>query len=522
MFFSIGKVARAGDNETRQMVRTEITAIIQSAVREVDPAAQVIVKTSLSNDKLKLPGTPFQLQGASINIPENNFPFTSLEIVLLLSDVKLLPKVKPVIESIARVYAKKLTLSSKKLPDDYVNFLSKKIPKDGFLNRRTLEKNVAELAEKTQSILKKIDNFSVKSLTEPSKKFATGAGAAGLVLLVLCLIGFAFLMHIHSESRRILQAGLRSVVEAIENGGGQTHGSANTFQQEPNAYKVTRSQGSSNDLDAIRNTSDAGLLALLADCYWTEQDEYGAFLWRRISSERKLNFLMQMPVLASYASFLSDKNETDLDFLQDPSYLNPMAIEHLDMNTVTDWVKSNPDVFAKLSPLRADALLLKPKERIVLYNSKNVSSFAGLKIPNTKSSAREFKVALRLAIKNDADELEILSIADPTVEIVAATPSLGWLLRLAPQRVAECLQRFSARDLAAGWIGPENILENLARLLPDKKKALIMSILKQNAPSRDALSFKELHRFAIQEMFAKSQVSSAEISDKNLGNRNAA
>jgi len=214
-----------------------------------------------------------------------------------------------------------------------------------------------------------------------------------------------------------------------------------------------------------------------------------------------------MPALEDYGRFLMTVSESDLGVDQDPSYLRPLPIAHLDMQSLTKITLANPRLLFKLSPLRSAALRLRPKERLLLNTTaEKEANHPELKnadlpeLPRTSSTPRFLKRNIMIEIHTEDEELEVLDMADKTLSLVAQVPSLGWLRMLPRETAVEILRPISARDLATAWVGPAPILEETFGFLSDKKKEMLKSQLERTTPSRQSPVLIFIHQRIVEEL----------------------
>lgn len=507
----------AEDIEGRQ-VKDEVTGIVSQLIRDIDPAAQINVSIISDTSKPKRASSPFTLNNLNTIGSKN---VSMLKLTLFISAEQLPEGVKPLIEQLVADYADKLQLEVKSLPKAYVEAHKKAHQQ----LREKIEPTKPESIKSESIPQAKAENKSWESplndvLNKLLELFKLGADAklqlewrnasralfigGGIFAGILLLIALVFFFSIFMQ-RRIVKAidkGFRDMAAAFEMGGG---GSARLPSFADPMLNQARQIAGPMSNDATRNFSampDDSLLALLTDCYWTSQDRYGAFLWRRIPVEKKLKLIQRFAELASYGGFLGQIPEEDLGVEQDPAYLKPLALWNIDLEALTELVRKHPALLTKLSPLRSSALLLKPSERIALYQDAELASeppqLNEQSIP--KSPIRALKRTIRFQIKNDEDELEILGLPDPSIDIIAEVPSLGWLFKLPEDTIAEIFKPISARDLASAWIGPASILEKLGRHVGEKKLELMTSYLAKQAPSRSSIEFQSIHQTVLQEL----------------------
>ncbi|MEI8027599.1 MAG: hypothetical protein WCI18_14730 [Pseudomonadota bacterium] len=482
----------------------EIATALQNLVREVDASAYVVVKATekRGTGKVRMPGTPFVLNNVEIAgaAGESSYPLID---VTVFSTSGTLPKgAQSILRKVAQNYAEKVEITVEALPADFLAARNKVSSNSNVGEAKAWEAKFAEvltevpdLIEKAKQLAGQLSQFEFKS----AKSIALGVMIASSLLFVLFVV-----LQIGMQRRRntLLEVGLNGVRSALEQG---NHGSAQ--EQRPSMVQASAPQTQiqtaplSNDGQSLATIPEEGVLALLSDCYWSHQDNYGAFLWRRISAERKISLLNRMPALNDYGRFLVGHAEEDLGMDQDPSYLRPLPLWNLDMTELTEFTRNNPGIISRLSPLRLSALSLRPTERLSLYASNEmVQSQLTPSLPETKSPARPLKRALLIKIQSDEDELEILGMQGVTLAVMAQVPSLGWLLQLPSESIDEILKSLSARDIASAWIGPSSILNEISKHIAEKKLEMMKSQLERVMPSRESPVFLYIHQCAVEEI----------------------
>ena len=513
LFLSCVFGAEAYSEDTNSMelaaVRSEITTIVQQLVREIDPAAQVKVTISKkkANRKVKLPGTPFALDNVNISGPSVESKFEVVSITVFSSTGTLPTKVKQLIQEMVSSYAKVVKLSSKPLPDDFLEARKKTISESrGTEVSRSWESSFLRVLTQVSDLFKSTSKIELDNIGKNA--FLVGISFVIFVLLIVIVW-----MWMQRRTLAVIERGFRGVAAALETGAGNTGREPSTSAAV--VQTARRQMTHATTADSARSFSvipENSLLALLSDCYWSAQDSYGAFLWRRIPIERKISLIERMPELSEYGRFLLNIGEKDLGLEQDPSYLQPLSLWHLDMANLTEIVRHNPTFINILSPIRLSALHLKPTERLALYESCENNPIHALPVlPDIKCTPRKLKQTLRIDIQSDEDEIEILSMNEPTLALIEQVPSLGWLLQLPPEKVSEILLPLSARDIATAWVGPKEVLVRVAQHIGEKKFEIMKSHLARLSPSRDAPTFLSIHRRAVEEI-QRARIRSDEVS----------
>lgn len=504
----------------------EIATALQNLVREVDASAYVVVKANekKGTGKVRMPGTPFVLNDVDIAGAVGEGSFAQLNVTIFSTSGSLPKGVQSLLRRVAENYAEKVDIKVEALPADFLEAqkkLSSNIRNDSLSSNgesKAWEIKFAEVLTQVPELIQKgkqlASEFS-QTWFKSAKSIALGVVVASSLLFFLLVI---LVIGMQRRRNTLLEAGLSGVKSAIEQG---AYGSAQ--DQRPSVAQTSAPQAQiqaaslNNDGQSLAAIPEDGALALLSDCYWSHQDNYGAFLWRRISAERKISLLKRMPALNDYGRFLVGRAEEDLGMDQDPRYLQPLPIWHLDMMELTEFTRSYPGILSRLSPLRVSALSLRPTERIALYASSEIlQGQLTPSLPDSKSPARPLKEALVLEIHSDEDELEILGMQGISLAIMAQVPSLGWLLQLPAENIADILKSLSARDIASAWIGPSSILNEISKHIAEKKLEMMKSQLERVIPSRESPVFVFIHQRAVEEIRSRQSETSTEQLNKEL------
>lgn len=513
-------VANDLPDSKRSATNYEIASALQQLVREVDSSAYVAVKVIEKNNfnKNKIYGNPFLLNYAEPPSISNNNIYEKLFVTIFTVSGRIPSGAQNVLRIVAESYAEKVEISIQAMPPDFIKareaLAKKQAPEVKPIETRPWE---TKFTEGLNQFLELSDNF--KSIGDKFIQIAW-KNAKDILLIILVsgacifLIWFLFWFGIQRRRNSVIATGLSGLKSALETSprGPAQETRPSTPQGASTAIK-SANFSAGNDLRSLNSIPEEGLLSLLADCYWSSHDSYGAFLWRRINVERKIALLERMPALNDYGRFLGGLEEENLGMDQDPSYLRPLPIWHLDMTSLTHFVREHPEVISRLSPMRISALNLRTKERIYIFSlghrqiEKNIPE-----IPEIKSPERQLKQSLFIEIQSPEDELEIISTNDLPVSVMAQIPSLGWLFRLPENSIAEILKSLTARDLASAWVGPKVVLDRLSQFLGPKKFELLQSQLERVTPSRESPAFVFIHQSSIDEIQRReSQAAAARL-----------
>lgn len=260
----------------------------------------------------------------------------------------------------------------------------------------------------------------------------------------------------------------------------------------------TIKEPSKSDATILKDFTFEGVLAILTDCYWSENDPYASYIWKRIPLELKHSLVKKVSFLEEYAKYISTLEEKNLGYEQDPYYLAPIPVFHINNRILTELIREYPALFGLISDLRKESLTLSLKERIIITE---IDWGEDIEIPDfTKiepSPIRYIKNNTKLTISSIDEEIEVLEMENFPIELMEQIPTLAWLAFLDDNRISKIMQKFSARELAKAWIGPEEILERLLEILPGRKQDLLQSYKETIIPSRESYVFRTLHRESI-------------------------
>lgn len=479
----------AAFGEIRQSVLEAEQALenrIASVVRQVDRKAVVIVKLKADGDQLSLPETPFFV--SKMDLRDTNGK------TLNFSEINI------------TVYS-----ALEPFPEDYRNFISEITA--GIGPEAAIEVKPINVLDSEGTVVAGASGIE-QLMASPMFRFGLPLAFGALVLVLL--LGFGLLNRVVGGMKATLDAGVGRLASSLESGG---FGGGGATAAQPAAPTTIQASLSSSGGNIFENLSEEGLLALMSDCYWSEQDTYGAYVWHRIPVKARRGLLTKLNFLPEYTSYLSSVEEANLNLEQDPYYLSPLELASVDNKALTDLVRKNPGLLNTLSSLRVNNLDLKPVERIGLAKKASEAghSPANIGTPNP-SQARKLKKKVQIQIRNIAEEKEILASKDITPEIMEGAVSLGWLAKLSDTVITDVLSIYTAKQLASAWIGPPEVLDKLASQIPKKKLELLDSYRTSANPSRESQTFIDIHA---QTMLAMKQAKS-NPSDKDANARKKA
>jgi len=474
---SVEATTRESIFQIQQVLESRIAPII----RAIDPAALVFVRVkTVIKDSAPLPGTPFVVQDLTLKDATGDIQIEKVEINILTRKPK---------------FSKTITSLIHEISDGLgpVDLRVQKLPTELRPKAEAPPKPPPAPPKRAPGFLP----WLVESLRDPMA-IPIAFLAFGLMMLISFQWGTFRL-------GRVVKSGLASLATSVENGGASSAAVSTAMAggsaagAEATSSLSAGGSGSDAASDLLAGLPAEGLVAILADCYWCEYDAYAAYLWKRIPVEKRKDLLLQVDFLSEYAAYLTGMREQTLGAEQEPCYLQPLPIWHIDNATLTGVVRSNPQLRFRISSLRVARLALQPRERVDIIRS-GISS-APMALPDFKgfpaSAKRQLKMRTEIPLNTVAEEKEIMALPNLSIDIMESVPSLAWLAGLPEAVVREVLGGFTARDLAAAWVGPEEILTKLAGFLPEKKQAMLKSYSSQVVPSRNSPVFRTLHQRSI-------------------------
>lgn len=485
------------DESSVAQARTELTELIRQLLSDIDPSAKVVVKLTIEKKNVKLPGTALSFKSSDL---DQGDLYQSAEITILSLDGKVPASVLALIRSTAADFAKNVTIKTRVLPAEYQ--AANKKANAPILAPEPQEKSWEEpLSEglkqwsKVSSTISQVLKPKLWKDTQIALKDLTRMISIGLILLTLVALGGIYL---HSTSIKSFQRSMEVLAQNQESKSSD-RASENHYSSSAADLRTRETSASSTDSGhMIQQMPEGSLLSLLTDCYWTEEDAYAGFLWKRIPYNLRLQLIDHMPALFEYGSYVTELEEIDLGMEQDPSYLVPLPVHDVNMEQLTTQLRLYPSLYVRLSVMRKKALHLYANERLNFHRMDPIElQREPQSLSFDQSPARVLKKKLQLNASTFAQEMELLTLKSVDIDVVEALPSLGWLLLLPAGSAEKILQPFSAKDLATAWIGPEEVLAALEKKVGPKKFALMISYRSKLSPSRDSSSFRKIHEEAI-------------------------
>ncbi|RYZ56257.1 MAG: hypothetical protein EOP07_12805 [Proteobacteria bacterium] len=485
------------DESSVAQARTELTELIRQLLSDIDPSAKVVVKLNVEKKNVKLPGTALTFKSSDL---DQGDLYQSADITILSLDGKVPASVLALIRSTAADFAKNVSIKTRILPPEY-QAANKKANAPPLLPEPEIKSWEEPLTEglkqwsKVSTTLSQVLKPKLWKDTQIALKDLTRMISIALILLTLVAVGGIYL---HSTSIKAFQRSMESLAQNQDSKASERPVENRSPAFQPESKGRESSTTASDIQQMIQQMPEGSLLSLLTDCYWTEEDAYAGFLWKRIPYNLRLQLIDHMPALFEYGSYVTELEEIDLGMEQDPSYLVPLPVHDVNMEQLTTQLRLYPSLYTRLSVMRKKALHLYANERL---NFHRMDASQLPREPQSlsfdQSPARVLKKKLKLHASTFAQEMELLTLKTVDIDVVEALPSLGWLLLLPLGTAEKILQPFSAKDLASAWVGPEEVLAALEKKVGPKKYALMLSYRSKLSPSRSSDCFLRIHDEAI-------------------------
>jgi len=441
----------------------------QSLVSKIDETAVVSLKLEPKTTDVKLPLTNLVVRDVNVRSSDSSVEIKSAKLTIFSEKFQI-------DESIKKLLAEALGLKP-----GIIKFNVQSLP----------NQNTASTAETDLPSLIALQKYAI-----PIVLFVLGFVFFSTLGIFLGIRSINKLRTSLTEASKILAQKLESTQQTMD-----LPASNIRALNDSNIKALPQGESSSNYNDYSKNS----FLSLITDCYWSEYDEYGAYIWKKIPINIKQEILREVSFLQSYTSYLATKHPTDLGLEQHPSYLDPLPIYLLDNASVTKIVLDNPSIFSKVSPLRMEKLdipanILVELDSAVDGNTASQDSLIKTISSSPASEPRNLRSSQEFRIRSIEDEQALLERDPFDINLARRVRSLGWLVRLQESKVVEILENFSAKELATAWIGPESVLKQLEDKLSEGKRENLKSYCANTIQSRDSVAFNKLFQLSLSEL----------------------
>jgi hypothetical protein len=478
-----------------------------------DKNALVFVDLSSSSKNIALPAVPFVFDVNGLK-SKGEAIADHASITIFSGSTKLSDEAQDLIRKLIKPYTKNLSMKIVPFPKGY---------EVAVLGEVTTAQDKPETPH-WNDLWEALQTSSLMGGFATAKTNLIWWGLIGAIILgvVVCFFIFGLWRHLGKigSMQSVIELGLGKVASALENSDGSGSSRSLPSENRPTATSSSKSGAGEEESDSLATFPDESLLALLSDCYWTKDDEYGAFLWQHIPVVARKRLIDTAPYLGVYASHLGQLSGVNKGFASDPYYLTPLHVHHLSNEALSKLVKTHSNLYRALPELRSLGLGLPLKDRLAFEEQRVSNTTSEMKtiqelnvmlkqiIP---SALRPLRTVKSLPITSTADEQELLSWAMPSAEIMAATPSLVWAMHLPDDVLAEIVTAVSAKELAGALVGPESVLSKITSLLQPKRRELIENYMKRMKPQRESNAFFRLHHNIVEALKVQTATSDVNL-----------
>lgn len=439
---------------------------VQKAVDIFDTEARIFVQVRYKDFKGPLPGSTINI---SSSIPAN-----------------------PDIEDIAAV---QITIYSKRVPfeADAEKTIASALPIPPALAKIEYKKweftnSVVTSERLTPQNLSTLLNSSWQAVWE---QLRFGALILAVVFaFVAVALGMMRASSIKAQTRALVEAAskIQSSAEAPMARAQQ----AGPMPMETGASTVTSGAGfTSNGPKYLEQMALDSIIEILADCYWCQREGYAHYVWRELSLEKREKILAKVDFMNDYVSFFMTKKPVNLNLHEHPYYLAPAPLWSTAQDDLKKQIEKNPKLWSRLSPLRQSSLTLPLSVKIEgLADGKAPAKLVPM---SARSTPRDLPVTVDFGDLSIDDEMQLFNAPEEVPnELRPQVKSLVWLAHKDAAFVKECLSKWDAKALAEAWIGPEPVLAQLEKQMPEKKLTLMKDYLTKVKPSRRSPVFLSL------------------------------
>jgi hypothetical protein len=446
-------------------VENEITQELEKISRVADPASVVFVEVVSKLDSLALPATPYELSGGAIDYKD----IDSVK-VTVISKMETFPvAVTELMRSRLKRYTSKVDIK---------------------INSKLLDDSERSMASEDED-----SSLNPTEAQSPLWMFIK-SNAIALIAMILGLVGFG----VFTVLIRNLSTPVQGIKGAIEAGVSQMTSAMTKSESNKSESDGAIDFGKSDDTEfSLRMISDLpknGALELLKDCYWSHSDNYAAYIWRRLKKSDAKDILDSDKELVAYGRYLANLPEVDHGFHKDSYYLNPLPLSKFSNEDLRRTIGKSLELISHLSPIRMRNLKLSAIEKVKIVESKesDPKKLADLTATMKSSEPRRLPSSFTIEVQTIDDEKDLMAQSGLSFQIKEQAVSWIWSKDVEDKKLEEIFKDYSAQDLALAWVGPDEILERLKTLVPEKKFGLMQSYMEKARPNRHSPVFKEIHR----------------------------
>jgi hypothetical protein len=489
---SWSSMATAFNSAWAQHVEQRVTRELTAIVHGYDPDAIVLVRVGLASLKeLDLPGTPFNIDTATLSGTDGNLTLGSIKVQIIGKKDKISPEAKLLIQAIATVDSVVPMVTYMPTPKGFVN------PKDRVTDAKDPTANEPAPAPTADNNsmgaqVRDVIKSSAGSLgSDIRQMLMIGALTVGLALIALIVVVFSLVRQATKIAQSMSNKDGASSSVAAE----PVQAPRRQRDHEERSVAEQRPTASGDSSNVIRDLPIEAVIELLGDCYWGPHDGYAAFLWNRLTIEHRKKVIESSNMLAAYVASLGNTTEIDLGAHSEAVYMKGITLSHLNNEVLAEMTRKQPMLLSILPRLRVESLPFSIVEWIELNkatadSSEKLPNFAGI----APSQKRDIRVRHKYTRISVAEEETILSLRGVSVELVESVRSLAWITSIEGDPLKNLLKDFSAQDLAEALAAPQAAIDHALAHLPEKKRALTIGYMRSSAADRQSESYDALFK----------------------------
>lgn len=459
--------------DIENMLQGKISSFIQS----YDPEATVFVVLKPKLITTSLPGLSNQV----LTVTQNGFAQTmssddvkSIEIHIRLTKHAMATQIETDLRSLLQNYAVPINLKINKV----------KSTKE---NEKVTEKEDPLLQVFKSDYLINLMHSLFEPLKKPLRDFA---------FIVLGVFSFFFILKLITGS--LLQSKLIKTI-ALKATSSEAPAPQSTMYHAPQVTQQQEARNSSDETAGIMDVSVRNLQrlpfesfkALLSDCYWCQEADYAAWIWRNSSPVTQKKFLEDWPYAKDFIVSLRKQKPFNIDLHSHPAYLNPVSMTDLSQEDLANMIKENPSLWHTLSPLRRDHIPLDLKTKVACRRSE-ITDIKSLTY--TPSAARTDLNSDQSWGRMTVDDEQMIFVNPDIFEAdeIPFVSTLCWLALSEETQRRAILTQYNAQTLAEAWIGPKAVLDLIDKVLPESKRELLKSYRQSSTANKNSESYRAL------------------------------
>jgi hypothetical protein len=470
----LGMPAQAAEYGIALQLESHIGSRVRTLVHAVDSSAQILVRVQLRKTKGALPGTLEDYEGALGVTSLSKLTQADMSKI----EVRIISRIDPFPEQMLSIIRDDLGIEGRRL-----DLVTEKMD----VRLQDLSKKGSELKE------------LIAWLEGNATRVFTDVRLWSIAFFGLCALFFVAYFLNALRSRKAIVGVMLEIREQFS----RLHEMAGNSPREINvgkahvvdqpAQRLPQQQAIEND--GFSDLSIEGMVALFSDCYWTNQDPYAAWLWRKLSLAQRGAMIQAWPESAEYVKSLASVVPSGDSYHHHPYYLNPKDLRSLSQPDLASWLTRFPTGWNAVSPMRQAHLPVSFLDKLRWSTMSSDAHPADATFPKVASAKRNFDSISEFGEISLEDEERIFLEPDLAPEGARSKiPSLIWLANLPKQARETVLEAYSASDLAHAWVGPSGALSLLEQALPEKKRKLLESYRQTVSPSRSSPVFMELFK----------------------------